>query len=46
MITAIFSDKVSVTGIDFEPWHYRYVGYDIAQYIKQQGICLEEYKQQ
>ena len=39
-------DKVSVTGIDFEPWHYRYVGYDIAQYIKQQGICLEEYKQQ
>lgn len=39
-------DKVKVTGIDFEPWHYRYVGYDIAQYIKQQGICLEEYKQQ
>lgn len=39
-------DKVSITGIDFEPWHYRYVGYDIAQYIKQQGICLEEYKQQ
>ncbi|MDE6752192.1 MAG: M15 family metallopeptidase [Eubacterium sp.] len=37
-------DKVSVTGIDFEPWHYRYVGYDIAQYIKQKGICLEEYK--
>ena len=37
-------DKVRVTGIDFEPWHYRYVGYDIAQYIKQQGICLEEYK--
>lgn len=37
-------DKVKITGIDFEPWHYRYVGYDIAQYIKQNGICLEEYK--
>ncbi len=39
-------DKVKITGIDFEPWHYRYVGYDIAQYIKQKGICLEEYKNQ
>ena len=37
-------DKTKITGIDFEPWHYRYVGYDIAQYIKQNGICLEEYK--
>lgn len=39
-------DKASITGIDFEPWHYRYVGYDIAQYIKGKGICLEEYKGQ
>lgn len=37
-------DKTKVTGIGFEPWHYRYVGYDIAQYIKKNGICLEEYK--
>ena len=37
-------NKTKITGIDFEPWHYRYVGYDIAQYIKQNGICLEEYK--
>ena len=37
-------DKKEITGIDFEPWHYRYVGYDIAQYIKKNGICLEEYK--
>lgn len=38
-------DKVKITGIGFEPWHYRYVGYEAAQYIKQNGICLEEYKQ-
>ncbi|MDE5605564.1 MAG: M15 family metallopeptidase [Eubacterium sp.] len=36
-------DKEALTGIDFEPWHYRYVGYDIAQYIKNNNICLEEY---
>lgn len=38
-------DKENITGIGFEPWHYRYVGYDVAQYIKANGICLEEYKQ-
>lgn len=36
-------DKKELTGIDFEPWHYRYVGYDAAQIIKEKGICLEEY---
>lgn len=36
-------DKEEITGIKFQPWHYRYVGYDAAQYIKQNGICLEEY---
>ena len=39
-------DKAGITGIDFEPWHYRYVGYEAAQYIKEHGICLEEYKGQ
>lgn len=38
-------DKVDITGIDFEPWHYRYVGTEAAQEIYQQGICLEEYLQ-
>ena len=36
-------DKVDVTGIDFEPWHYRYVGQEAAKEIASQGICLEEY---
>lgn len=37
------SDKSDVTGIIFEPWHYRYVGVDAATYIMKNGICLEEY---
>lgn len=35
--------KFSVTGIDFEPWHYRYVGAYHAEKIYSQGLCLEEY---
>lgn len=36
-------DKVDITGIDYEAWHYRYVGVDNATKIRQLGICLEEY---
>ena len=32
-----------ITGIIFEPWHYRYVGVEIAQEITNLGITLEEY---
>ncbi|WP_312940033.1 M15 family metallopeptidase [Oscillibacter sp.] len=37
------SDKTDITGIIYEPWHYRYVGKDVAKEIHEQGICLEEY---
>lgn len=36
-------DKTAITGIDFEPWHYRYVGEEAAKEIYDRGICLEEY---
>ena len=36
-------DKVEITGITFEPWHYRYVGVEAAQYIMEHGICYEEF---
>ncbi|MCI8653875.1 MAG: M15 family metallopeptidase [Angelakisella sp.] len=36
-------DKTEVTGINFEPWHFRYVGEEHAKEIMEQGICLEEY---
>ena len=32
-----------ITGIIYEPWHYRYVGIEMAQEIRELGVCLEEY---
>lgn len=37
------SDKQEITGITYEPWHYRYVGTEAAEYIMTHGLCLEEY---
>lgn len=36
-------DKKEITGIDYEPWHFRYVGKEAAAEIYRQGVCLEEY---
>jgi D-alanyl-D-alanine carboxypeptidase len=35
--------KEAVTGIAYEPWHFRYVGKEAAQYIMERGMVLEEY---
>lgn len=35
--------KEYITGIEFEPWHYRYVGKEAATQIMQQGLTLEEF---
>ena len=35
--------KENETGYEFESWHYRYVGKDIAKYIHKHNITLEEY---
>ena len=35
--------KESITGIDYEPWHYRYVGVAAAEEMYNSGMCLEEY---
>ena len=35
--------KSDVTGIIYEPWHYRYVGRDAAREIHDRGLCLEEF---
>jgi len=37
------SGKEYITGIEFEPWHFRYVGVDAAMAITEQGLCLEEF---
>ena len=39
------NDKTAVTGIIYEPWHYRYVGRENAKAIYESGLCLEEYLQ-
>ncbi|HJD46296.1 MAG TPA: D-alanyl-D-alanine carboxypeptidase family protein [Candidatus Mediterraneibacter norfolkensis] len=36
-------EKADITGIIYEPWHYRYVGEEAAKEITEQGGTLEEY---
>lgn len=38
--------KSDVTGIIYEPWHYRYVGRDAAREMYRKNLTLEEYLQQ
>lgn len=39
------NSKKDITGIIYEPWHYRYVGKETAEEIYNSGVCLEEYLQ-
>lgn len=35
--------KKNITGFKYEPWHYRYVGKEVAKIIHEKKITLEEY---
>lgn len=35
-------DRIEDTGYGFEPWHFRYVGKDIAKYIYENDLILED----
>ena len=37
------SEKKDITGISYEPWHFRYLGIPHATKINELDICLEEY---
>jgi len=37
------SNKQDITGVDYEPGHFRYVGRYHAEKMYEEGICLEEY---
>ena len=37
------AEKSQITGIANEPWHFRYVGKEVALELKDSGLCLEEY---
>ena len=39
-------DKQDITEINYEPWHLRYVGKEVARYIWRNGLCLEEFHEQ
>lgn len=36
-------DKVNITGYQYESWHYRYIGEEVAEYIHKNNLTLEEY---
>lgn len=35
--------KENITGIEYEPWHFRYVGVDAATIMYNENLCLEEF---
>ena len=35
--------KEEITGYDYEPWHYRFVGINLAKILYEQNITMEEY---
>lgn len=36
-------DKQDITKVIYEPWHWRYVGVELAKELKDSGLVLEEY---
>lgn len=44
-ILRFLETKENITGIKFEPWHFRYVGKEAAQYIMDNELTLEEFTQ-
>ena len=38
-------DKADVTGISYEPWHFRYVGEEAAAFMHENNLTLEEFHQ-
>ena len=36
-------NKQDITKVIYEPWHFRYVGKEVAEYITENDLCLEEF---
>ena len=36
-------DKQDITKVIYEPWHWRYVGVELAKELKGSGLVMEEY---
>lgn len=39
-------DKEDLTKIIYEPWHLRYVGVQVAEYMRENNLCLEEFTEE
>lgn len=39
-------EKEKITGYSYESWHYRYVGFEIAEYIQKHNLTYDEYYMQ
>jgi D-alanyl-D-alanine carboxypeptidase len=38
------ADKVAITGYEYEPWHFRYIGVPLATEMHKEGVeTLEEF---
>lgn len=37
------ADRIDITGIIHEPWHFRYVGTELSKELQKLGLCMEEY---
>lgn len=40
------ANKTDLTKITYEPWHLRYVGQEVAEYMTKNDLCLEEFVQE
>lgn len=38
--------KSDLTGVIYEPWHFRYVGVELAKELYDSGLCMEEYMEE
>ncbi len=45
-ILRYMDDKEEITKIKFEPWHFRYVGKEVAAYIMENHLSLEEFTEE
>jgi len=41
--TSTYDAPETHTGCIYEPWHFRYVGVEVATYIMENDLCLEEF---
>jgi hypothetical protein len=43
VVRVLKDDRNYITGIVYEPWHFRFVGLELAEELHELGITLEEY---